>query len=145
VIPRIFTDLVTIETPLGNIVGRKEGDVVSFLGIPYAEPPIDSNRCVQYCLDIFVLSSHPTNLFILIDFGPQSLKAHGHLQHFMLQITQPNAYKVLCIPLTAKRNVTKIAYTSIFGILQIPNSFHYLCSSGFMAEHLYKVHLVDRR
>ncbi len=35
---------VTIVTPLGKIVGRNEGSVISYLGIPYAEPPIGKNR-----------------------------------------------------------------------------------------------------
>jgi hypothetical protein len=55
-IPRIFTDFVTIETPLGNIVGRKEGEVVSFLGIPYAEPPIDSNRLAYIVARYHIIS-----------------------------------------------------------------------------------------
>ena len=37
-------ETVLVETSLGKILGRKEGPVVSFLGIPYAEPPIGKFR-----------------------------------------------------------------------------------------------------
>ncbi len=34
----------TVETELGPIKGRRRGDVLQFLGIPYAEPPKDARR-----------------------------------------------------------------------------------------------------
>ena len=37
-------ETVMVETSLGRVLGRKEGPVVSFLGIPFAEPPVGRLR-----------------------------------------------------------------------------------------------------
>lgn len=37
-------ETVMVETSLGRVLGRKEGPVVSFLGIPFAEPPVGRMR-----------------------------------------------------------------------------------------------------
>jgi carboxylesterase type B len=37
-------NLVAVETSNGKLVGRRKGDIVAFLGVPYAEPPIGKYR-----------------------------------------------------------------------------------------------------
>lgn len=37
-------NVVVVDTKLGKIMGKKDGNVVSFLGIPFAEPPIGRYR-----------------------------------------------------------------------------------------------------
>jgi len=37
-------ETVLVDTSLGRVLGRKQGAVVSFLGIPFAEPPTGRNR-----------------------------------------------------------------------------------------------------
>ena len=35
---------VSVDTSLGKVLGKREGNVISYLGIPYAEPPIGKLR-----------------------------------------------------------------------------------------------------
>ena len=70
-------DLVTVQTPLGNIVGflhstrfdNQTYKVKEFLGIPYAEPPTGDNRFKKP-----VLKAPFTSPFRALKFGPACLQ-----------------------------------------------------------------------
>ncbi|XP_055376169.1 esterase-6-like [Condylostylus longicornis] len=40
----VVSENITVELPLGNLIGKFKNGYISFESIPYAEPPIDENR-----------------------------------------------------------------------------------------------------
>ena len=67
-------DVIVVETDLGRIAGKKSGHVNSFLGIPFAQPPINALRF------------HHQNF--LCGPAPTALPSFGHLVHSCHKVHQ---------------------------------------------------------
>ena len=42
-------DSVVVQTKYGKVRGRRTDKAIEFLGVPYASPPLDNLRLVNYC------------------------------------------------------------------------------------------------
>ena len=111
---------VEVLTSLGRIVGVRRGNIVSYLGIPYAEPPIGFNR-FHICFAVLLINLYQQNkialnifvyiVILTLDFALQSRRSHGNLILFMRLSFRQNVCKVLSIvSVQVVENAMRTAY-----------------------------------